>query len=120
MPGFWRFISPAGVCRIAPETLCSMKLSPAEIGIRDSMFVEINPEDAVNIGVKSKDVVTLETRRGSIEAEAKITDEVPPGLLFVPIHFPDSCANILTISALDPSAGCAETKVCAVNMEVKR
>jgi len=46
--------------------------------------------------------------RGSIEAEAKVTDQVPPGLLFVPFHFPDSCAK------------CAETKVCAVKMEVKR
>jgi len=44
---------------------------------------------------------------------------VPPGLLFVPFHFPDSCANVLTISALDPSAKCAETKVCAARMEVK-
>ena len=82
-------------------------------------FVEVNPEDAIKLGVKSKDVVTLKTRRGSIEAEAKVTDEVPPGLLFVPFHFPDSCANVLTISALDPSAKCAETKVCAVKMEVK-
>ncbi len=83
-------------------------------------FVEVNPEDAIKIGVKNKDVVTLKTRRGSIEAEAKVTDEVPPGLLFVPFHFPNSCANVLTISALDPSAKCAETKVCAVKMEVKR
>ena len=83
-------------------------------------FVEVNPEDAIKVGVRNKDVVTLKTRRGSIEAEAKVTDEVPPGLLFVPFHFPDSCANVLTISALDPSAKCAETKVCAVKMEVKR
>ena len=83
-------------------------------------FVEVNPDDASRAGVKSKDVVTLETRRGSIEAEVKVTDEVQPGLLFVPFHFPDSCANVLTISALDPSAKCAETKVCAVKMKVKR
>jgi len=83
-------------------------------------FVEINPGDATRAGVKEKDVVILETRRGSIEAEAKVTDQVPAGLLFVPLHFPDSCANALTISALDPSAKCAETKVCAVKMEVKR
>ena len=82
-------------------------------------FVEVNPGDASKVGVKNKDVVTLKTRRGSIEAEARVTDEVPPGLLFVPFHFADSCANVLTISALDPSAKCAETKVCAVKMEVK-
>jgi len=82
-------------------------------------FVEVNPEDASKAGVKDKDMVTLTTRRGSIEAEARVTDEVPPGLLFVPFHFAEACANVLTISALDPSAKCAETKVCAVKMEVK-
>jgi predicted molibdopterin-dependent oxidoreductase YjgC len=83
-------------------------------------FVEVNPSDAVKEGVKENDVVILTTRRGSIEADARVTDRVPPGLLFVPFHFPNSCANVLTNSALDPGAKCAETKVCAVKMEVKR
>jgi len=83
-------------------------------------FVEVNPEDAIKAGVKSGDMVTLETKRGSIEVETRVTDEVQPGLLFVPIHFPDSCANVLTNSALDPSCKCAETKVCAVKIKVKR
>jgi len=82
-------------------------------------FVEVNPEDAIKAGVKNKDEVILKTRRGSIEAVVKVTDEVPPGLLFLPIHFPDSCANVLTHPALDPNCKCAETKVCAVKMEVK-
>jgi len=84
-----------------------------------SAFVEVNPKDASKAGVRDKDMVTLTTRRGSIEAEARVTDEVPSGLLFVPFHFANSCANVLTIPALDPSAKCAETKVCAVKMEVK-
>ena len=83
-------------------------------------FVEVNPSDATKEGVKENDVVILTTRRGSIEADARVTDRVPPGLLFVPFHFPNSCANVLTNSALDPGAKCAETKVCAVKMEVKR
>jgi formate dehydrogenase major subunit len=83
-------------------------------------FVEINPEDALKQEIKNKDMVVVTTRRGSIEAEAKVTDEVPPGLLFVPIHFPDSRANALTISALDPKAKCAETKVCAARVELKQ
>ena len=83
-------------------------------------FVEVNPEDATKAGIKNKDIVSLVTRRGSIEAKARVTDEVPPGLLFIPFHFPDSCANVLTNPALDPACKCAETKVCAVNMEVKQ
>jgi len=83
-------------------------------------FVEVNPEDAAKAGIKDEDMVTLETRRGRIEVEARLTDEVPPGLLFLPFHFIESLANVLTISALDPSAKCAETKVCAVRMKVKK
>ncbi|MFP3974729.1 MAG: formate dehydrogenase subunit alpha [Chloroflexota bacterium] len=82
-------------------------------------FVEINPADASKEGMKNKDMITLETRRGRIEVEARVTDVVPQGLLFLPFHFPDSRANALTISVLDPSAKCAETKVCAAKMEVK-
>ena len=82
-------------------------------------FVEVNPEDAGKAGVRDKDLVTLTTRRGTIEARAKVTDDVPSGLLFVPFHFADSCANVLTNPALDPGCKCAETKVCAVKMEVK-
>jgi formate dehydrogenase alpha subunit len=82
-------------------------------------FVEVNPDDASKAGIHNKDMVNVETRRGSIEAEAKVTDEVPPGLLFVPFHFFDSRANVLTIPVLDPSAKCAETKVCAARLKVK-
>jgi len=83
-------------------------------------FVEVNPADASKAGLSNKDMVTLETRRGSIEAEVKVTDQVPSGLLFVPFHFSDSRANVLTISTLDPSAKCAETKVCAARLKAKQ
>jgi formate dehydrogenase major subunit len=83
-------------------------------------FVEVNLEDASKTGIKNKNIVTLETRRGSIEVEAKVTDNVPPGLLFIPFHFADSCANMLTNPALDPACKCAETKVCACRVKIKR
>ena len=83
-------------------------------------FVEVNPEDAMKAGVKDKDVVILTTRRGNIEAKARVTDSVPPGLLFTTFHFPNAGGNVLANPVLDPAAKCAETKVCAVKMEVKR
>ena len=83
-------------------------------------FVEVNPADAAKSGVRSGDTVTLKTRRGSIETQAKITTQVPPGLLFVPFHFAESCANVLTNPALDPACKMPEYKVCAVRMEVKQ
>jgi formate dehydrogenase alpha subunit len=83
-------------------------------------FVEVNPQDAIKAGVKDKDVVILETRRGSIEAKSRITDNVLPGLLFATFHFPNSGGNTLANPILDPAAKCAETKVCAVRMKVKK
>jgi formate dehydrogenase alpha subunit len=82
-------------------------------------YVEVNPKDAIQVGIKDKNVVTLTSRRGSIEAEARVIDTVPPGLLFTTFHFPKSSGNILTNPALTPGAKCAGTKVCAVRMEVK-
>jgi formate dehydrogenase major subunit len=83
-------------------------------------YVEVNPEDALKAEIKGEDIVIVETRRGSIEAEARVTDQVQPGLLFVPIHFPNSAANVLTNAALDPTCKCAETKVCAARIKAKR
>ena len=83
-------------------------------------FVQINPEDATKEKVKNGDLVILETRRGRIEAETRVTDEVPQGLVFVPFHFGDAAANALTNPALDPACKMPEFKVCAVKMEVRR
>jgi formate dehydrogenase alpha subunit len=81
-------------------------------------FVQVNPADAAGAGIKSGDMVTLRSRRGSIDAVAKVTAEVPAGVLFVPFHFNDACANVLTNPALDPACKMPEYKVCAVRMEV--
>jgi predicted molibdopterin-dependent oxidoreductase YjgC len=81
-------------------------------------FVQINPTDAADAGVKNGDMVTLRSRRGSIDVAAKVTVEVPAGMLFVPFHFDDACANVLTNPALDPACKMPEYKVCAVRMEV--
>jgi formate dehydrogenase alpha subunit len=83
-------------------------------------YVEVNSEDAIKAGVKDGSVVTLTTRRGSIETEARVTDNVPPGVLFTTFHFPNAGGNTLTNPALVPGAKCAGTKLCAVKMEVKQ
>jgi len=80
-------------------------------------YVEIHPEDAKTLVVKDGDTVKLSTRRGEIEAPARISNKVKPGLLFVPFHFVESSANILTNSAFDPIAKIPEYKVCAVKIE---
>jgi formate dehydrogenase alpha subunit len=87
------------------------------MAIYDKALIEINPEDAQHIGLDNESRVRVSSRRGSIEAEAWITDRVPPGMVFANFHFPDASANELTLAALDPVAKIPEYKVCAVKVE---
>jgi len=81
-------------------------------------LIEINPDDAESIGLDGKNRVRITSRRGSIEAQAWITDRVPPGMIFANFHFPESPVNELTIGALDPVAKIPEYKICAVKVEL--
>ena len=82
-------------------------------------YVQVNPADAASEGIRDGDSVTLSSRRGSIDVTARVTPEVPPRLLFVPFHFAEACANVLTNPALDPACKMPEYKVCAARMEVQ-
>ena len=86
--------------------------------IYNQALVEVNPEDANRLGLKNQDRLRVTSRRGTIEAEAWITDRVPLGVVYANFHFPDSSANELTIAALDPIAKIPEYKVCAVRVEL--
>ena len=80
-------------------------------------LVELNPTDAERLGLNGNRRVRVTSRRGSLEAEAWITDRVPPGMVYANFHFPEAPTNSLTIAALDPIAKIPEYKVCAVMVE---
>jgi formate dehydrogenase alpha subunit len=80
-------------------------------------YVEINPEDASNLDIKEGDSVVLSSRRGRMEAPARLSVAVEPGVFFLPIHFGESPANMLTNSVFDPIAKIPEFKVSAVKAE---
>ena len=93
-------------------------------------LVELNPNDAERLGISwqpglsrptggqgSGRRVRITSRRGSIEAEAWVTERVPPGVVYGNFHFPEAAINELTIAALDPVAKIPEYKVCAVRVE---
>lgn len=81
-------------------------------------LIELNPQDAAQLGLQEAQKVRVSSRRGTIEAEAWVTDRVPPGMVYANFHFPDVPANSLTIAALDPIAKIPEYKVCAVKLEL--
>jgi len=81
-------------------------------------YVEINPKDAGTLQIKMGEPVLLTSKRGAMEAPARITSCVKPGTLFLPIHFGENPTNILTSSeAFDPLAKIPEFKVGAVKIE---
>jgi formate dehydrogenase major subunit/formate dehydrogenase alpha subunit len=80
-------------------------------------LIEVNELDAEKMGLNGNKRVRVSSRRGTIEAEAMVTDRVPPGMVFANFHFPEASANELTIAALDPVAKIPEYKVCAVKVE---
>jgi formate dehydrogenase alpha subunit len=76
--------------------------------------VDINPADALNLGIVDGDLVMLSSERGKIETEVRVTEKTSPGLAFMAFHWTESPANMLTNSALDPQAKIPEFKVSAV------
>jgi formate dehydrogenase alpha subunit len=76
-------------------------------------FVEVFTQDAQRLGIADGDTVEVSTRRGRVTTPAKVTDRIETGWLFMPFHFCEGPANMLTIDALDPTAKIPEYKVCA-------
>lgn len=79
-------------------------------------YVEIHPDDAKKYGIREGDEVKVTTRRGKVTTLASITPTVLKGCLFMPFHFREGPANMLTNDVLDPVAKIPEYKVCAANV----
>ena len=80
-------------------------------------FIEINPITATNLKIKDGEMVKVRSRRGSIQVKARVSDIVEQDVVFIPFHFAEGAANILTNSAFDPNCRTPELKVCAVVVE---
>jgi formate dehydrogenase alpha subunit len=84
-------------------------------------FAEINPEDAAAVGLKDGFAVEIISRRGKVRTKTKISDNVPPGTVFLAFHWREAPANRLTQDhTLDPVAKIPEYKVSAVRLENPR
>jgi len=79
--------------------------------------VEINPEDALRLGIADGEIVKVVSRRGEVIAKAKVTEVSPVGVVFMTFHFAESPTNVLTNPAFDPVSKIPEFKVCAVRVE---
>ena len=84
--------------------------------IAPECFVEISPQDARMHDVADGALVTIASRRGSIQARIKVSGKAVSGTIFIPFHYARAAANRLTNAALDPISGIPEYKVCAVKL----
>ncbi len=85
--------------------------------IEPDAFVALHPDDAARLGVGEGDWVTVRSRRGAIHLAARLTPATQAGSIFVPFHFREAGANILTNDELDPDGKIPEYKFCAVRVE---
>ncbi len=80
-------------------------------------YAEVNPDDAVRLGIDSGDKIKVVSRRGELFTRVQVTDRVPPGMIWMSFHYKDSPTNVLTSHAVDPITKTGEYKVCAVKIE---
>jgi formate dehydrogenase major subunit len=80
-------------------------------------YIEVNGQDAAGLGLADGQKVRVTSRRGSIVTAARVVPTLRPGVTFMPFHFAEGAANVLTNTALDPVAKIPELKVCAVRLE---
>jgi formate dehydrogenase alpha subunit len=78
--------------------------------------VEIHPHDAARLGLQTGDWVDLSSRRGVIVARLLVTGRSPEGTIFIPFHFAEAAANVLTDKRMDERAQIPDYKVCGVRI----
>jgi formate dehydrogenase major subunit len=77
---------------------------------------EMNAGYLARLGIADGDFVKLATRRDHIRVRVRATHKVQPGGVFIPFHFREAAANLLTNDALDPKGKIPEFKYCAVSV----
>ena len=77
-------------------------------------YVEINPGDALRLGIQKHSLVEVSSRRAGILARAFVTPTVQPGQLFIPMHYGE--VNRLTFPAFDTYSRQPSYKACAVKI----
>jgi formate dehydrogenase major subunit len=79
--------------------------------------VYLHPGDAARLGIEDGGMARVTSRRGTIELHARVSHREAPGNCFIPFHFREAAANLLTIDEIDPMGKIPEFKFCAVRVE---
>ncbi len=90
---------------------------PGPVAKQRGNFIELHRSDARKLRIQQGEKIKVVSRRGEVCAEAWISPRVRPGCIWMPLHFAESRANLLTNDAGDSVTGTGEYKVCAVRVE---
>jgi len=80
-------------------------------------IIEMHPDDAAELRLISGDWVKITSRRGEVTCQVMVTGRSPQGTVFLPFHFVEAAANILTLDKIDPRAKIPDFKMAAVKLE---
>jgi formate dehydrogenase major subunit len=79
--------------------------------------VYLNPDDAAELGITDGGMARVSSRRGTIVLAVSVSHREARGNCFIPFHFREAAANLLTIDEIDPVGKIPEFKFCAVRIE---
>ncbi|MSP25255.1 MAG: formate dehydrogenase subunit alpha, partial [Myxococcales bacterium] len=85
--------------------------------IAPEALAELHPDDLAALGIADGARIRVSSRRGTIELAAKGTTRSNRGSVFIPFHFREAAANLLTNDVVDPFGKIPEFKFCAVRVE---
>ena len=91
--------------------------SKALDAIAPEALLEMTPDDMSALGIEPDEMVRVSSRRGEITVKVTQSHKPSRGSVFLPFHFKEAAANLLTIDALDPDGKIPEFKFCAVQVE---
>jgi len=80
-------------------------------------WADLHPDDLAMLGLEDRAWVRVRSRRGAIVLKARASARMARGSVFIPFHYKEAAANLLTIDALDPYGKIPEFKFCAVRIE---
>jgi formate dehydrogenase major subunit len=86
------------------------------VDLLDRDWLEIHPEDAARLWIADGDRVSVRSRVGRTELDARVTERIQPGHVFTTFHFPETRTNLLVGQSADVNTSCPEYKVVAVDV----
>jgi predicted molibdopterin-dependent oxidoreductase YjgC len=84
------------------------------LALHPADMCEVNPDDANKLGIADGDFIEVESARGKVKVQARVTTRVAQGQVFMSFHFPELKTNLLTSGNADGITRCPEYKVTAV------